>query len=134
MKTFTAAHTVIYRLTGGRVGGRIGATPVLLLTTTGGKTGKRRTRPLVYVADGNSYVVAGSAGSTSKNPAWAQNLLANPSVEIQVGSQVLRMRAETVQETEHARLWSLFTVMFPRFEEMQRQTTRQIPLVVLRPA
>lgn len=134
LQLFTAVHTLIYQLSGGRIWGRISSGNVLLLTTVGRKTGKRRTRPLVYLADDESYVIVGSAGGTATDPLWVRNLRANPRVLVQVGARRQVMTAAIVEGAERKRLWPLLVTMFPGFDEYQRSTTRQLPVIVLRPA
>lgn len=132
-RIFTATHTFIYRLSGGRIFGRISTGPVLLLTTIGRKTGKQRTTPLIYLQDGERLVIVGSAGGEHKHPTWVLNLLARPEALVQVGRRKLLMRAEIVEGAERARLWPQLTAMYDGFEQMQQATTRRIPVVVLSP-
>ncbi len=127
-------HVTLFRLTGGRVGSRIGNNlPVLLLTTTGRKTGKRRTTPLLYVEDGGRYVIVASVGGAPKHPAWYLNLRADPSATIEVGSRTLAVRAETAEADERDRLWQALTRMYPTYDAYQARTTRTIPVVALTP-
>ncbi len=87
---FVKVHVALYRAGGGRVGGRLRkGVPVLLLTTTGRKTGRRRTTPLLYVEEGDRYVVVASAGGAPSHPAWYLNLRSNPAATIQVGGRKL---------------------------------------------
>jgi deazaflavin-dependent oxidoreductase (nitroreductase family) len=125
-------HVAVYRLTGGRVGNHItGGAPVLLLTTIGRKTGRRRTNPLLYVADGDGYAVVASAGGAPKHPAWYLNLGSNPEVQVQVKSRRFDARAETAGHEDRARLWSQLTAIWPAYDTYQTKTTRQIPVVRL---
>lgn len=133
LRAFTALHTFIYRLSGGRLLNSISSAPVLLLTTIGHRTGKRRTRPLVYLADGDCYVVVASAAGASQHPAWIRNLQADPVVSVQVGSRKLRMHAEIAYDEERARLWPQLVKLFPGFAEYQQSTSRELPVVVLCP-
>jgi deazaflavin-dependent oxidoreductase (nitroreductase family) len=127
-------HVWLYRLTGGRLGNHIKRdAPVLLLTTTGRKTGKRRTNPLIYVEDGESYAVVASAGGAPKHPAWYLNLHANPDVNIQVKGRRQGAHAETADQEQRARLWPRLTAIWPDYDTYQTKTTRQIPVVILRP-
>lgn len=131
LRAFTALHVFIYRLSGGKMLSSISSAPVLLLTTTGHRTGKRRTRPLVYLQDGNRYVVVGSAGGAAQHPAWIRNLLTNPVVDVQVGRRKLPMRAELVNGEERTALWPKLVRLFPGFAEYQQATPRELPVVVL---
>lgn len=132
-RIFTAAHTFIYRLSHGRIFGRISTGPVLLLTTIGRKTGKQRTTPLIYLQDGERLVIVGSAGGEHKHPTWVLNLQSRPEALVQVGRRKLLMRAEIADGAEHERLWPQLTAMYPGFEDMQQATSRRIPVVVLGP-
>lgn len=128
-------HVVLYRVSGGRLGGRFGKTaPVLLLTTTGRKSGKQRTTPLLYLEENGQYVVIASVGGAPKHPAWYLNLLGNPAATIQIGNRRLAVTATTVSPEERARLWPRATQMYPGYDDYQAKTSREIPLVILTPA
>ena len=125
-------HVALYRLSGGRVGARIGrGLPVLLLTTTGRKSGKRRTTPLLYVEDDYRHVVVASVGGAPKHPAWYLNLRADPRATIDVGGRTLAVSAETAGPEERARLWRRVTAMYPTYDAYQAKTSREIPIVIL---
>jgi len=127
-------HVWLYRSTRGRVGARIGNNlPVLLLTTTGRKSGKRRTTPLLYVEDGGRYVIVASVGGSAKHPAWYLNLRADPSATIEVGGRTIAVRAETAEPEERTRLWHALIRMYPTYDTYQARTTRVIPVVALTP-
>ena|SRR5260370_23725421 len=125
-------HVALFRLSRGRIGARIGkGLPVLLLTTTGRKSGKRRTTPLLYVEDGERYVVVASVGGAPKHPAWYLNLQADPTATVEVSRRRLTTQAETAGPEERARLWRALTAMYPTYDAYQAKTTREIPVVVL---
>ncbi len=130
---FTGAHAALYRLTDGRLGDRIRRSPVLLLTTTGRKSGKERTVPLLYLTDGDDLVVVGSYGGGAQHPAWWRNLQANPEATVQVGRRTLRVRARGAGPEERARLWVRLVEMYPDYATYQRSTSREIPVIVLHP-
>ena len=130
----TATHEFWYRLTGGFIGGRFGKAPILLLTTTGAKTGRRRTMPLLYYADGENLVIIASFGGSDHHPDWYVNLRKNPKVEVQVGRETKALIAETASAEERARLWPPVVEMYSQYADYQTRTKRQIPVVVLRPA
>jgi deazaflavin-dependent oxidoreductase (nitroreductase family) len=130
---FTSVHTKVYRATGGKVAGRMFNSPVLLLITTGRKTGKERTAPLLYLEDGENLVVVGSVGGAPKHPAWYWNLKANPEARVQMKDRTLRVRAEEAKDEEKRRLWRRLVEMYPPYEDYQRRTQREIPVLVLRP-
>jgi len=126
-----ALHRLLYRLSGGRVGGRLWNLPVVLLTTTGRKTGKRRTVPLCSLRDGDDVVVIASYGGLDQPPAWWLNLEANPQAEVQDGRTLRRVVARTASPDERARLWAEVTARAPGYLEYERRTTREIPVVIL---
>jgi len=123
----------LYRLSGGRIAGRFGKAPILLLTTTGRKTGKLRTNPVLYLKDGEDFVIVASARGRDRDPHWWSNLQQNPEAEIQVGSRKIKVRAEMASDREKQRLWPLLTEIYPTFDAYQRKTKREIPVVILRP-
>ena len=132
-KFFVMFHTAIYRLTGGRVMGSFGKAPVLLLTTTGRKSGKKRTTPLLYLEDAGAYCVVASSGGSPKHPAWYLNLTAHPETELQVRNRKLSATAETTTADEKKRLWTRFTEIYADYDTYQKRTDREIPIVTLTP-
>jgi F420H(2)-dependent quinone reductase len=134
LKVFSRLHVFLYRASGGRIGGRFKAAPVLLLTTTGRKTGKRRTTPLLYAEDAGRYVIIASVGGAPKHPAWYLNLGGKADATIQVGGRTLEVHADTASPDERARLWTLMTRMYPGYDAYQAKTSREIPVVTLTPA
>ena len=132
-KGMTGTHAAIYRASGGKVAGRMFNSPVLLLITTGRKTGKERTSPLLYLEDGENLVVVGSVGGAPKHPAWYWNLKANPEARVQIKDRTLRVSAEEAKDEEKRRLWRLVVEMYPPYEDYQQRTQREIPVFVLRP-
>jgi deazaflavin-dependent oxidoreductase (nitroreductase family) len=133
LKLFSRIHVFLYGLSGGRIGGKFKAAPVLLLTTTGRKSGKRRTTPLLYGEDAGRYVVVASVGGAPKHPAWYLNLRDNANATIQVGGRTLGVRAETATPEERARLWPLMTGIYAPYDDYQAKTSREIPIVILTP-
>jgi deazaflavin-dependent oxidoreductase (nitroreductase family) len=105
----------------------------LLLTTTGRKSGEKFIFPLFYGETGNSYIVVASKGGAPEHPGWYRNMLANPEVEVQVGTKKLRARARTVSGTERAKLWEKALEFWPPYADYQLKTEREIPVVVLDP-
>lgn len=130
MKTL---HGGLYRLTGGRIGGKMAGLPVLLLTTTGRKSGAQRTVPLCYLEDGSAYVLIGSKGGAPRHPAWYLNLEADPEVEVQIGREHQRRRARRARQEEAGRLWPVILARSPGYGKYRAKTTREIPLVLLEP-
>ena len=129
---FGEQHVRRYRETGGAVGHdwREGTT-ILLLTTTGRKTGQKRTTPLIYVKDGDRYVIVASKGGAPDHPGWYQNLDKTPEVELQVKDQVFRARARTAHGEERERLWRKANEAWRQYDDYAKRTAREIPVVVL---
>jgi F420H(2)-dependent quinone reductase len=126
-------HRGVYKLTGGKVGGKIGKVPVLLLTTIGRKSGQPRTQPLLYTQADDGYAVIASKGGAAQHPLWYSNLQANPHVEVTVGRETRHMRARDAQGEERERLWRALADLFPGYDKYAQKTSRQIPVVVLQP-
>ncbi len=127
----TGFHTFVYRLSGGRIGGRMVGSPVLLLTTIGRKSGKQRTLPLLYLADGATIVLVASNGGAAKHPLWWSNLQANPQAKIQIGPRIQTMTATLAEGEERNRLWPRLVAMYPGYADYQKRTPREIPVVLL---
>jgi deazaflavin-dependent oxidoreductase (nitroreductase family) len=132
LRVMSGLNTGLYRLTGGKVGGRMGKAPILLLSVTGRKSGKRRTTPLLYGRDGDNFVVIASVGGAPKHPAWYLNLQGREA-EIEVGREKLRVRARDAEGEERDRLWAHMVALFPAYDSYQTKTSRRIPVVVLEP-
>jgi deazaflavin-dependent oxidoreductase (nitroreductase family) len=127
-------HSTLYRLTNGHIGGRfIAGIPILLLTTTGRRTGKRRTRPLAYVRDGDCFVLCASNGGSAHPPGWYHNLRATGQAEIRIGAEHLAVSAKTADPAERSRLFPRFVQMYKGYGGYEQKTSRQIPLVLLTP-
>jgi deazaflavin-dependent oxidoreductase (nitroreductase family) len=129
---FGQEHVRRYRETNGAVGHiwRRGA-KTLLLTTSGRRTGRPATTPLIYVEVGDSYVVVASKGGAPEHPGWYRNLVKAPEVEVQVEGHVFRAVARTASGEEREELWKLAAEQWPDYDVYQRRTERQIPVVVL---
>lgn len=134
-RILTGGHEAIFRLTGGRVfGGALGM-PVVMLTTTGRRTGARRTVMLTApVHDGETLVLVASYGGDDRDPAWFRNLVANPDVEVITRGAHRRMRARIATPTEKHDLWPRVIDAYGGYARYQGRTTRDIPLVILEPA
>lgn len=127
---FIALNVSLYRLSGGRIMGTFGGAPILLLTTRGRKSGRSRTVPLVYIKQDASFAVVASYAGSPKHPSWYLNLVANPNVELQVGSERFGALARTASAEEKSRLWPQFVAIYPRYEDYRKRTMRDIPLVI----
>jgi F420H(2)-dependent quinone reductase len=123
----------IYRLSGGRLMGKIGRAPVLLLTTTGRKSGQPRTAPVVYLADGERLSVIGSNAGNARTPAWSLNLKANPDAEVEVGRERRRVRARVADGSERTELWRKHNEQYAGFDDYEARTDRDIAVFVLEP-
>lgn len=133
-RSATKLHTALFRATGGKVGGSIPSTgPVLLLTTNGRKTGRERTVPLLYLRNGEDFVLVASNGGTAVHPTWWLNLRANPVAKVEVGDGRLLVRAREAGPEEKQRLWPRLVEMYGGYEDYQEKTDREIPVVILHP-
>ena len=128
---FGDEHVRVYRETGGAHGYHWRGTEILLLTTTGRRSGEPRTTPLIERADGDRWVIVASKGGTPENPAWFENLMATGEATIQVKDDEIPVRASVAEGEERARLWSLMTEVWPAYDEYQARTEREIPVVIL---
>ncbi len=129
--SFNQKNIEEFRANSGKVGGPFAGASMLLLTTTGAKSGQPRTNPLVYTTDGDTMVVIASKGGAPTNPDWYYNLVANPVVTIERGTEQFQARATVPAEPERTRLYDQMAAQRPGFAEYQLNTTRQIPVVVL---
>jgi deazaflavin-dependent oxidoreductase (nitroreductase family) len=122
-----------FRANEGKVGGPFEGAPVLLLTSTGAKSGEQRTTPVVYQKDGERMVIFASKAGAPNNPAWYHNLVANPTATVEVGPDVLEVEALVTEGDERERLFQRQKQLMPQFAEYEQKTTRQIPVVALQP-
>jgi deazaflavin-dependent oxidoreductase (nitroreductase family) len=120
-----------FRANGGKVGGAFEGSSLLLLQTTGAKTGRSRVKPLVYRRDGDRLVVFGTKGGSPTHPEWFYNVRANPRVTVEVGSDRFEADARVALPDERERLWRLQTQDVPVFADYQKKTDRTIPVVIL---
>jgi deazaflavin-dependent oxidoreductase (nitroreductase family) len=127
----TSVHRWLYQKLGGRLVARAGRTQILLLTTTGRRSGQPRVTPLLYVEDGADFVVVASNGGTERVPGWWWNLQENPSAHIQCGRDHHDVRARRATPEETRRLWSKLTEAYEFFDDYQARTARTIPVVIL---
>ena len=129
---FGDEHVRRYRETGGEVGHiwKEGST-ILLLTTTGRKSGEPRTTPLIYAKDGDRYVIVASKGGAPEHPGWYRNIEQDPNVELQVLGDVFPAKARTAEGEERERLWQKANEVWRHYDEYQEKTDREIPVVVL---
>ena len=128
-----ALHRVLYSASGGRIGSRIWGLEIVLLTTTGRKSGRARTVPLCSLRDGESFVVIASYGGLDRSPAWWLNLQHEPRASARVGRITHEVVAREATPAERERLWEQVTARAPGYLDYQRRTTRRIPVVLLEP-
>ena len=122
-----------FRANQGKVSGPMEGMPILLLTMTGAKTGRTLTRPLCYSRDGDRLVIIASYGGASHNPPWYYNLLANPLVTVEVGTEKFKARAAQISGAERQRLFDAQSRLMPFFNDYQKKTKREIPVLTLTP-
>jgi deazaflavin-dependent oxidoreductase (nitroreductase family) len=138
IKGFSSLHRAMLSMSGGRVGTKFRGQPLILLTTTGRKTGKERTWPLVGLpidadAPARGWVIAGSYGGHDTHPAWYLNLQAHPQAMVHEGTRTVEVRARDATPTERAEHWPRFVELLGTYAEYQEATDRQIPVVLLEP-
>jgi deazaflavin-dependent oxidoreductase (nitroreductase family) len=127
-------HVRRYQETDGEVGYIWNGVPIVLLTTTGRKSGQPRTTPLIHARDGDDYLVVASMGGAPQHPNWYMNLVADSSAQIQDRSAHIDVLARTAGEDEKARLWKIASELWPNYDVYQSRTERVIPVVVLSPS
>ena len=127
-------YSFFYRISGGRMGGSMGRLGVLLLTTTGRKSGAARTVPLGYFEHDGGYVLAASNAGAKSNPGWYFNLQSDPKASIQVKDRKMQATAEMVGADQYAALWARLIQLSPAYGAYPARSGRQIPLIIMRPA
>jgi deazaflavin-dependent oxidoreductase (nitroreductase family) len=130
----TRLHAWVYRRSGGRFLGRMGGQPVLLLQTTGRRSGRTRTTPVQYLADGDTFVVVASDAGAARPPAWYLNLRADPHARVDIGPRTVDIRAHEATGQEHAELWQRLTTANRYLERAARKARRDLPLMALIPS
>jgi deazaflavin-dependent oxidoreductase (nitroreductase family) len=123
-----------FRANGGKVGGPFQGAPILLLHTTGAKTGEERVNPMMYRRVGDNYAVFASKAGAPTNPDWYHNLVANPTVRAEIGTQTLGLTARVADSAEREPIWAAQKADYPGFADYEQKTSRQIPVVILEPA
>ncbi len=134
VELFWKIHPFLYRVSGGRLLGRMVGLDVLLLTTTGARSGQLRTTALTFVEHADARIVVGSFLGEPRHPGWVHNLRANPRAEIEVGSERIAVVAREAEGEERKRLWNVVIAAQPDYSEYEHRTGRVIPLVVLEAA
>jgi len=122
-----------FRANSGQVGGQFKGRTLLLLHTTGARSGQERVNPVAYTRDGERLVIIASKGGAPTNPDWYYNLVAHPVVNVEVGTEQFQAQATVPEEPERTRLYNQMAAVMPGFAEYERKTTRKIPVVILEP-
>ena len=122
-----------FRANAGKVGGHFAGRTLLILHSVGARSGLERVNPLAYVRDGDHLVIIASKGGSPTNPGWYYNLLANPRVTVEVGTEQFEAEAAEASEPERSRLYAKMVEMMPAFADYERKTTRVIPVFTLTP-
>ena len=130
-RTFSAMHALAYRATAGRA--QNAKYPTMLLTVTGRKSGKPRTVPVIYIKDGDKFVIAAAYSGSDTDPAWWLNLGANPRAEVQVMDSIMQVEATEASSDARPELWRRLVEMYPYFADYEERTTREIPVIILTP-
>jgi deazaflavin-dependent oxidoreductase (nitroreductase family) len=130
---YNARIVAEFRANRGRVGGNFEGAPLLLLHSTGARTGREIVKPMMFLRDGDRYLVFASKGGAPENPAWYHNLVAHPDAEIEVGAETIPVRAEVLAGEERDRKYAEQAALYPGFAEYQQKTDRVIPVVALVP-
>jgi deazaflavin-dependent oxidoreductase (nitroreductase family) len=133
LRSLGKLNVPLYRITRGRLMGKVGQAPVLLLTSTGRRSGQPRTAPVVYLADGDRLIVIGSNAGNERAPAWSLNLRANPDAEVQVGGKRRKVRARVAEGEERTELWRRANDQYEGFNDYEARTKRDIRVFVLEP-
>jgi deazaflavin-dependent oxidoreductase (nitroreductase family) len=133
LRTLGKLNVPVYRLTRGRVLGKVGKAPVLLLTSTGRRSGAQRTAPVVYLADGANVIVIGSNAGNERAPAWSYNLKANPDASVEIYGERRAVRARIAEGEERADLWRKMNAQYAGFDDYEERTSRDIAVFVLEP-
>lgn len=133
MKYFARAHIWVYRRTNGRVGARLLWFPAALVTTTGRKTGRPRTTPTLYLADGDRVILPASFGGRDSDPAWYLNIESNPEVRVQIRDRQFDLVARDATDEERKRYWPSLIKMYPPYRGYREAADRVIPMVVCEP-
>jgi len=120
-----------FRANAGKVGGQFEGAPLLLLTTTGARSGQRRTTPVMYLPDDDRLVIFATKGGAPTNPAWYHNLLAHPQATVEVGTETFDVKAVVITGEERDRLYAKQAKLYPGFADYEARTTRQIPVIAL---
>jgi deazaflavin-dependent oxidoreductase (nitroreductase family) len=132
-KLVSKIQVVVFRSTNGKLMANMRSMPILLLSTVGRKSGRMRTTPLMYLRDGESYVITASNSGSDRHPAWFYNLQASPQVEIEIPGKRLQATASVATPDERDQLWPILVAKAPFYDGYRKKTSRSIPMVFLKP-
>jgi len=133
LKAFAKLNAAVYRMSGGRVMGKMGASDICVVRMQGARSNTWRDVPLMYVPNGAGVILVASLGGAPKNPVWYYNLVAHPDIEVQVKAATLKLRARLASATEKAAVWPRCVAAYPAYEAYQKRTTRDIPVFICDP-
>ena len=133
MKVYTKVNVFMYKLTGGRILGKLAGRPVMLVTMTGAKSGKERTIPLMYVPYKEGVIVVGSQGGAPKSPIWVKSIQKNPNVTVQYKGEKMQLRARQVDDAEKAEVGPVCVEHYHEYDDYQNRTDRNIPVFICEP-
>lgn len=133
LRVFTRLHVFLYKLTGGRLFGRMGGGAICIVRMTGAKSGRKRDFPLMYVPYRDGIVLVASLAGGPRHPIWYHNLLRHPQIEVTVGRKVVSLVARLARFDERAVVWPLCCAVYPDFELYRRRTSREIPIFICEP-
>lgn len=133
IRPFSVVNRWVYKLTAGRVMGAAAGLPLMLITFTGAKTGKRRTVPVIHVPYNDGVIAVGSLGGAPKSPLWVKSLLKNPDIDVQFRSKKMKLRARLAEGEERSTVWPTCTQYLTELEKYQKRTEREIPIFICEP-
>jgi deazaflavin-dependent oxidoreductase (nitroreductase family) len=133
LRAFAKLNAVVYRMSGGRVMGKMGASPICVVRMQGARSHTWRDVPLMYVPNGAGVILVASLGGAPKNPVWYYNLVAHPDIEVQVKESTLKLRARLATLAEKAAVWPACVAAYPAYADYQKRTTRDIPVFICDP-
>ncbi len=133
LKLFARLNAAVYRMSGGRVMGKMGASEICVVRMQGARSGKWRDVPLMYVPNGDGVILVASLGGAPNNPVWYHNLIAHPDIDVQVKETNRKLRARLASSAEKASVWPRCVAAYPPYEAYQKRTTRDIPVFICDP-
>lgn len=133
IKLFSQMNASVYRMSGGRLMGKMGSSAICVVRMQGARSNKWRDVPLMYVPNGDGVLLVASLGGAPKHPVWYHNLVAHPDIEVTVNERTLKLRARLASAAEKAALWQRCVAAYPAYADYQKKTTRDIPIFICEP-